>query len=264
MKISIENFKKLIKNCTSSEIDVFLLLAAMQNGFGEVLGVTYEQVCRETGSSVSYFYKILHSLEKKELIEISYINADYGTWKLKIKDNEFATAEDYKKGYFKINRKRLFSKEFRELGTTEKVLILNLMFMQDKKGHKFKIFMSTLCRWADRGVRTIKKAVETLKEKGLVTVIEFVNGGYSFGAKEKELIGEKAVENESAMRMKQLVSLVLRRKKTAADKKDVEDVIGVLKGFKHLLDEYIMQKLDVCIENCGELQGAYVNKLLNR
>ena len=262
MKISIENFKKITKKCTSAEIDVIFMLASMQNNFGEVIGVTYEQVCDKIGISNSYFYKILHSLEKKELIEISYLNIDYGTWKLKIKDNEFSNADDYKKGYFKINRKRLFSKEFIELNTTEKVILLNLMFMQDKKGHKFKIFLSTLCRWADRSVRTIKKAIENLKEKGLVAVISAVNDSYSFGAKEKELIGEKEVENESLLRMKQLIRLVLRRKKTSADEKDIDDTMSVLKGFKDVFDAYIMNKLDICIENCGTLQGAYINKLM--
>ncbi|MFW5670344.1 MAG: hypothetical protein ACOCM4_14150 [Acetivibrio ethanolgignens] len=262
MKIAIENFQKITNFCTAKEIDVILLLASMQNQYGEVMGVTYRQVCEEVDICKSYFYKILHSLETNGIIKIAYINEDYGTWKVTLCGNVFAGAEDYKKGYFKINRKRLFSKEFRELGTTEKVLLLNLMFMQDKKGHKFKIFMSTLCRWADRSVRTIKKAVETLKEKGLVTVIEFVNGGYSFGAKEKELGGGKAVENESVLRMKQLLSLVLRRKKIQVSETAVNDVIGVLKGFGNCLDKYIIQKLERCVEECGSLQGAYMNRVM--
>ena len=262
MKIAIEIFHKITEFCTAKEMDVILLLASMQNQYGEVVGVTYHQVCEEVGICKSYFYKILHSLEMNGIIEIAYINEDYGTWKVKLCHNEFSCREDYKKGYFKINRKDLFSKEFRSLNTTEKAILLKLLFMQDKKGHKFKIFLSTLCRWANKGVRTIKKAVDKLQEKGLVTVISSANESYSFGAKEKELGGGKAVENENVPRMKQLLSLVLRRKRVQASETAINDVTGILKGFGDCLDKYIIQKLERCIEDCGGLQGAYVNRVM--
>ena len=149
----------------------------------------------------------------------------------------FAGAEDYKKGYFKINRRVLFCDSFRKLNCTEKVILLKLLFMQDKKGHKFKIFVETIQHWTGKGVRTIRRAVAHLCEQGLICVIHTFGNGYSFGAKEKELGGGKAVENESVLRMKQLISLVLRRKRTEASETSVEDVAGVLKGFADCLDK---------------------------
>ena len=86
--------------------------------------------------------------------------------------------------------------------------------------------------------------------------------GYSFAAKEKELGGGKAVENEHILRMKQLIRLVLRRNKAVAEDKSVKDTISVLKACGGLLDEYIMQKLERCIMDCGSLQGAYINRLM--
>lgn len=260
MKIAIENFRKITNFCTAKEIDVILFLASMQNRYGEVVGITYQQVCEEVGICKSYFYKTLYRLEECDILEISYLQEDYGTWKVRLRNNEFACKADYQKGYFKINRKVLFSDCFRNLNRTEKVILLKLLFMQDKKGHKFKIFMETLQNWTGKGIRTIKRAIENLCEQSLIHVIRDFGNGYSFAAKEKELGGGKAVENENIPRMKQLISLVLKRKKTEAPEMAVHDVLGVLKGFGDCLDEYIIQKLERCVEECGSLQGAYVNR----
>ena len=161
-----------------------------------------------------------------------------------------------------MNRKVLFSDCFRKLNRTEKVILLKLLFMQEKKGHKFKIFMETLQRWTDKGIRTIRNAIDNLCALKLIHVIRDFGNGYSFAAKEKELGGGKAVENEHILRMKQLIRLVLRRNKAVAEDKSVKDTISVLKACGGLLDEYIMQKLERCIMDCGSLQGAYMNRLM--
>ena len=262
MKIAIEIFRKVTNFCTAKEIDVILFLASMQNQYGEVVGITYQQVCEEVDICKSYFYKALYQLEEYGILEISYLQEDYGTWKVKLCNNEFSCNEDYKKGYFKINRKVLFSDSFRELNRTEKVIFLKLLFMQDKKGHKFKVFMETIQNWTGKGLRTIQKAIAHLQEKKLINVIHSFGNGYSFGAKEKELGGGKAVENENVPRMRQLLSLVLRRKKMQASETAVNDVVGILKGFGDCLDKYIIQKLERCIEDCGGLQGAYMNRVM--
>lgn len=262
MKIAIENFQKITSFCTAKEMDVILFLASRQNQYGEVIGITYQQVCEEVGICKSYFYKTLHQLEEYGILEISYLQEDYGTWKVTLRSNEFSCKEDYKKGYFKINRKVLFSDSFRELNRTEKVILLKLLFMQDKKGHKFKIFTETLKNWTGKGLRTIQKAIAHLWEQKLICVVQAFGNGYSFGAKEKELGGGKAVENESIPRMKQLLSLVLRQKRIQASETAVNDVIGVLKGFGNCLDKYIIQKLERCVEECGSLQGAYMNRVM--
>ena len=44
MKIAIENFQKITSFCTAKEMDVILFLASMQNQYGEVVGITYQQV----------------------------------------------------------------------------------------------------------------------------------------------------------------------------------------------------------------------------
>ena len=262
MKIAIENFRKITEFCTSKEIDVILFLASMQNQYGEVVGITYHQVCQEIDICRSYFYKTLYQLEEYGIIRISYLNEDYGTWKVTLQQNEFRSAADYKKGYFKVNRKVLFSDCFRNLNRTEKVILLKLLFMQEKKGHKFKIFMETLQRWTDKGIRTIRNAIENLCALKLIHVIFDFGNGYSFAAKEKELGGGKAWENENILRMKQLIRLVLRRNKAVAEEKSVEDTVSVLKACGDKLDEYIIQKLERCIMDCGSLQGAYINRLI--
>ncbi len=57
MKIAIENFQKITSFCTAKEMDVILFLASMQNQYGEVVGITYQQVCEEVGICKSYFIK---------------------------------------------------------------------------------------------------------------------------------------------------------------------------------------------------------------
>lgn len=262
MKIAIYNFNKILNFCTAKEIDVILLLASMQNKQGDVIGVTWQQVCEEVGICRSYFYKTLYQLEEYGIIEIAYTNEDYGMWKVRLKDNVFAKKDDYKKGYFKINRKVLFSKDFRELNRTEKVILLKLLFMQDKKGHKFKIFIETLVRWTEKSERTIRRAIEHLSELRLISLIKDLGNGFSFGAKEKELGGGKAVENERLPYLKQLIGYVLRKKRIQAEQKDIEDTIQVLKNCKQDIEEYYIQKLYRCIEDCGRLQGAYINAMV--
>lgn len=263
MKISIEIFEKIINFCTAKEMDVILFLASMQNQYGEVLGVTYQQVCEEVGISKSYFYKSLYRLEEYGILQIDYANEDYGTWQVRLCNNEFSCHADYKKGYFKINRKVLSCDCFRTLNRTEKIILLKLLFMQDKKGHQFKVFADTIQDWTGRSLRTVRSAIDRLCALGLICVIRAFGNGYSFAAKEKELGGGKAVENESIPRMRQLISLVLRRKRVQASETAVNDVTSVLKGFADCLDKYILQKLERCIEDCGGLTGAYVNRVMH-
>ena len=262
MKIATEIFQKITNFCTAKEMDVILLLASMQNPFGEVVGITYQEVCDAVSISKSYFYKTLYQLEDYGILDIDYLREDYGTWKVRLCGNVFASKEDYRKGYFKINRKVLFCDCFRGLNRTEKVILLKLLFMQDKKGHKFKLFLGTLQAWTGKGLRTIHRAIAHLCDLKLICVAQAFANGYSFGAKEKELGGGKAVENENLPRMKQLLALVLRRKKLQTSQTAVDDVLGVLKGFGDRLDQYIIQKLERCVEDCGGLQGAYVNRVM--
>ena len=95
MKIATEIFQKITNFCTAKEMDVILLLASMQNPFGDVVGLTYQQVCDAVGISKSYFYKTLYQLEEYGILDIDYLREDYGTWKVRLCGNVFASKEDY-------------------------------------------------------------------------------------------------------------------------------------------------------------------------
>ena len=72
MKIAMSNLKKIMDICTKKEIDLIIYIGQFQDAYGVVRGIDYKDVMANIFISKSTFYKLLGSLEAKEIIKIDY------------------------------------------------------------------------------------------------------------------------------------------------------------------------------------------------
>ena len=116
------------KNLISSKMVSFLLhCGQFADVFGRIRGLYYKDVAEAIGVEPNYFYILRDRLEELGIIEVCSSNTDKNTWSFTIKDNIFLTNEDYKKGYLNLNYEILHTKEFHDLGLTEKLIVIKLL-----------------------------------------------------------------------------------------------------------------------------------------
>lgn len=256
MKISLENLNRIIEKCTKKEIDLLIYIGQFQDDYGVIKGIDYKDVLNNIYICKSTFYKLLYSLEQKEILKINFFS-EHAYWEVELLNNVFKCKDDYKKGYLKLNYEVLHSKEFKNMTKSEKIIIINLLKINDLKKAMIKITYKRLMEWTGKSLRSVKKFVVTLSKvlkiikRDDLCLIDCV-----FGFSTRNL-------SESNVRNKHLIDYRLKKAKCQSDKKDVEDTIIVLKQYKIKCTETIIKILDNTINMFGELAPKYINKLAN-
>ena len=256
MKISLANLDKIMERCTKKEIDLIIYIGQYQDEDGVIKGINYKDVINNIGISKSTFYKLLYSLEEKEIIKINYFN-EHGFWEAQILDNVFATKEDYKKGYLKLNYEVLHSEAFYNLTKSEKLIVLHLLKINDFRREMIKVTVKKIMEWTNKSLRSVRKFILTLSnmfkivKKGNLSLL--IDCLFGFGTRET---------SESNIQIKHIIDYRLMKVGCHADENDIADTITVIKQFKIKCVDTMIQLIDSTVRNFGTLAPRYINKLV--
>ena len=261
MKISLENLTKIMEHCTKKEIDLIIYVGQFQDVNGVIKGISYTDVMDNVCISKSTFYKLLYSLEEKGIISICSLNEDHGYWSVKILNNVFACKKDCKKGYVKLNYKILHTDAFKFMTKGEKLIILNLLRLCDRKKNYIKVTYNKMMDWTGRSLRSVKKFVETITKvfqnifKAIV-IQENNVCSFSVHAFESRAKFEKDVLLNHLINHAEKVT-----KSEKANKTEIKDTITVLKQYKLCSADVILDVLKQSLKHIGRLAPANINTL---
>ena len=248
-----------MESCTKKEIDLIIYLGQFQDVYGVVKGINYADALKNITIAKSTFYKLLEGLEHKGIIEIDTSNENPGFWSITILNNEFNGKADYSKGYIKLNYEILHCKEFFKLTKTEKVIILNLILKKGFYEHSMKFNYTTLMEWTGKKIRTIKKAVRTIKsafEPAFGDFLKIEESSCTFVLKKYGIfIGRFKSEKETFI--EHLISFSHKLTKIDVCQKEVHDTVNVLNKFKSSYT--IIEILIESIREVGKLAVKNVN-----
>lgn len=175
-KLAYEFVDKMLEKCSKKEIDFIFYCCQFQNELGNVRGINYRFTCLNIHVSKQGFYKMLKSLESKELIIINWFNTEKD-WSFTFVNNQFLNYRDFRKGYLKTNFFFLHELDFMNLKVKAKKLIIKLLkvYRPDKP---FRISREKLQEWA--GVKSqeeLEPFIDTLRKyfnitdfKGMLTI----------------------------------------------------------------------------------------------
>lgn len=254
MKLSIKNLFKIMDICTKKEIDFIIYTAQFQDFRGVVRGIDYKEVMAKICICKSAFYKIVKSLEEKEIIIVNYFN-DYGYWEFTINDNVFENKSDYKKGYLKLNYSILHSDAFLNMTKAEKIIVLHLLYINGFKKHKIKVTFSKLREWTGKSLRSVKKFIVTLSRCFHISVDDgLCEFDCLYGFDERK-------EAETDIANVHLIGYRLKKFKRSAEPNDIKDTNTVIKQYKIKDSNKIIELLDKVINNFGTLAPKYFNKI---
>lgn len=166
MKLKYNILKKL-KNISSREFDLLLLVARYQDEHGIAAGIYYKDICQETGMCKQSFYNALNKLSSRGII--TYQKMTDSDYDIQILQNDFSRGEaDYKEGYIMLNRKLFRSKKFKSLKAREKYLLLELMKITHSNKGIFRIGKDKFYRKYEEelgvSMRVIRYYLHNLKE----------------------------------------------------------------------------------------------------
>lgn len=246
---------KIIENCTKKEIDFIIYIGQFQDEEGIVKGIDYKEVMSNIGISKSTFYKLLYGLEDKGIIEISILNIDYGYWEVKIIDNVFASQEDYKKGYIKLNYRVLHSAAFKALTKSEKIIVIHIIKINDYRKNQIKITLRKIMEWTGKSIRSVRKFISVLSKifnivvDGSLCMIDCLSG---FGLRH---------ESEVDVKNRHIIEFRLKKNNCQAEELDMKDTLIVLKQYGINTIHAIVSIIDKTIDNFGTLMPRFTNKM---
>ena len=263
MKFSITTLNKIMECCTKKEIDLLIYIGQFQNGYGEVMGIRYQDVIKNINICKSTFYQLLSNLEAKGIIQINSLSI-HGYWSITILDNIFLSEADWKKGYVKLNYEILYTDAFREMTKAEKLIILNLIKLNGHNSNYIKITSHRLMEWTGKSLRSVKKFVSTISMVFRSIFKAPVNRDgnlYYFSIQAFKLrdIFEKDILLEQIINYSERIT-----KSEASDNQEKKDAIAVLKPLLGKFNngtELIMDIVGRTLKNLGRLIPRYVNTL---
>ena len=263
MKLSTSTLNRIIDVCTKKEIDLLIYIGQFQNGYGEVVGINYQDAIENINVSKSTFYQLLASLESKNIIRINNSSV-HGWWAITILDNVFASEADWKKGYVKLNYEILHSDTFKEMTKGEKIIILNLLKLHDRNSNYIKITYHRLMEWTGKSKRSVRKFISTISGvfAGVFKSIVKQEGNLCY-------FSTHAFNSRSKFEKDTLLEHMINyseksTKSEEADEQEVKDTISVLKpllGRFNCETEIIMNILSTTLRNLGRLVPKYINTL---
>lgn len=255
MKIKNANLDNILQKATAKEIDLILEIAQYQDIKGNIEGIQYKDIVKNINIDDSTFFKLIYSLEQKEIIKINYLNANYGFWNITILDNSFTEPSDFKEGYLNINNTFLHSDAFKSLKCAEKVIILNLFRIANNR-HYIRITRQKLMYWTNCKIQSIRKYIKTLNK---FFNINKDNNTYIFYT--NDLYFEKA-DTEKNIKNKHLIKYLVKRNRSVLDNSEVDAVSGLFNQYAKVEPALIFEVIENSIKNIGILNVKYIHKYL--
>lgn len=155
---------KTITNASASDISVLLLLFKYQNNTGTVK-INISDLCNELYLSKSTIYNSFRRLEERQYI-IANPNGNK-FWTVRILDCYYLSTDDFKqKPYINLNKKFLFTKEFKSLKVNAQKICLYLLSQKQINNFKtFNIYMDTIKQVIGlQNDSLIKEYLESIKQ----------------------------------------------------------------------------------------------------
>lgn len=265
-----------IERLTTTDIDMILLLLMRQDGIGRTQGFHHAYVCNELNISKQTFYNSLNNLKELEFITEHTSNKGFKTILNNYNNVTYCLKNRIR--YIDINRKFLFSDEFRSLKKNAKYLCIYLLFNSctEFTESNFNILLETI---GDKiGVKTLQILqgyVNSIKSffnsitrinKNKKEKVKFLNN-----FKDKEKIHEKAKQFDRICYLENMLLYIARMYKAVVNDKYIKDLISMQGQFsnKRSLTEYLniintlfkkhKCKVDLPFINCY-LSGKYTLK----
>lgn len=256
MKIKYTNLDKILEQCTAKEIDLMLEIAQYQNDKGLIEAIDYKTICNNIDICYSSFFKLLKSLELKEIIKIDYLNEDYGFWRVLILDNDLSNKETYKDGYININNEFLHSLDFKKLKQGEKVIILNLFKIAHNR-HIVKITMQTLIKWTGFQKQAIMRYMKHLKH---YINIDKINNLFIFNVNShffRKSDTEKNIKNQHK------ISYLVKKNRIASEINQIKAVANLFNQYSKISPTIIFEIIEKSIKKIGTVEVKYIHKHLS-
>jgi len=254
MKISTENLNKIMAVCTKKEIDLIIHIGQYQDNQGVIKGLYYKNILEAINICKSTFYHLLRSLEEKEIIKINYFG-DYAYWEVEILNNVFSTQDDYKKGYLKLNYEILHMEEFIAMTKSEKIIVLNLLKINDFRKHVVKLTAKRLMEWTGKSLRSVHKFMDTLRIAFKITKKDNL---YTIDC----LCGfDTRSISETNILYHHLINYRLHKNKCQSDRRSISDAVTVFKQYKVHYADTVIGLVDRVITAFGEIVPKYLNKI---
>lgn len=236
-----ENIEKL----TSTDIDIILLLMLKQDGVGRVRGFHHAYVCHELNITKQTFYNSLYNLTELGFITEHSCNKGFKT----ILNNDHNVMYYLKNDirYEDINRKFLFSEEFRNLKKNAKYLCIYLLFnsctqFTDKN---FNILLETIGKKI--GVKTLQILQGYVNSiKGFFNSITTVNKNkkekvkFLKNFKDEERAKEKEKKYDRYCYLENMILYITRLHKMCVNNEYITELMNMQSQFadKHSLQEF--------------------------
>ncbi len=256
MRLTTENYDRMLEKCTAKEIDFLLYICQFQDEYGNIVGITYKDVMEKANLKKSTYYKVLYSLEEKEFVKINWNSTEYAHWEIKIINNVFVCSEDYKKGYIKLNYEILHSKEFIALTRCAKVIILNLLKIKDFYKEKIKLTYERLLEWTSSSKRSLSKFLNALSKIFNITFAKkYILIDTYFQVDEKS---EKDVRGAFYLNYK-----LNKHKCQYSSDREFKDCVRLINQyFNKTTVEKILDAVETMIKVTFDTQPKFLNKLL--
>lgn len=229
---------KLMKGGLSrAEMDFILYISHYQDDRGRVSGIYYKDVCGQLNISYQTFYDVLHSLQKKEIIQVEKVF--YGDWDIIILNNSF---QGEYSGYVSTGDDLFINKNFQRCKPEEKLLAMEFLKIakNPENGGKYRISKEKLqkkyCSIFGITKRVLMGYINVLKKFfsiGIKNGIYFIRPLQSTteknGRKDKELIQEQASR------------MTFRRTRATYTEESGRDTANLLIQYADMLQEGLIQ-----------------------
>jgi len=271
MRIKYKLLEKMI-GLTNREMDFLLYVARHQDPEGNIIGVYYDDVCKQADMCKQTFYSCLKSLQDKGLITYTK-NTDID-YDLKILNNDFSYKESYKEGYINLNRKVFRRGRFKKLKANEKWLLLEFLKITHSAGGSHQI-----------GTKNFYEKYEEIlnvSTRVLRYYLHSLKFFFHIGIKDKkyfityiaQIFNERSDEHEEEQYLWQRIRVCCRREKVKDVKeRDVRDSANLVTQYRNLAQisnqdiiSILLQavKLSVQEQANKRLHRKYVHKILRR
>lgn len=261
-------------NPTHIELLIYLV-RHQDNSTGKVLGVHHSDVTAATGMVRQSFYSAMKYLKEQGIIK--YERHDEGAYyTVKILDNAFPSKQSFKKGYVNLQKEVFNSKEYNELKSNEKYLVLQLCKRTNISHGSYiidvKKLYSNLTREFNVTKRVVRKYLHSMRK---FFSIGIKNGKYYITylhTKFKKLVDkpERLIRDESYIN-----EIVHKLKIRNTNKEEITETAELIHQYENqatkrntdirkLITEYIRETVEGTLQRKRRLNFKLLNKLLHK
>lgn len=251
-------------------MDFLLYVARHQDPEGNIIGVYYNDVCKQTGMCKQTFYSCLKSLQEKEIITYTK-NTDID-YDLRILGNDFSYKESYKEGYINLNRIVFRCGKFKKLKANEKWLLLEFLKITHSAGASHQIGTK---KFYDKYKKILNVTTRVLRY-----YLHSLKFFFTIGIKDKKyfityigrVFNARSGESEEEQYLWQRIRNCCRREKVKdVTERNVRDTANLVSQYRNLaaignqdIISILLQaiRLSVQEQENKRLHSKYVHKIL--